>query len=62
MPLTLEDAATQFLERPRRGAAAAGEDREIRKFVGGLGGTRLVAEIRPGQVEDYAKRFVPGWN
>src|SRR3954447_25819314 len=60
MPLTLDAAATEFLERPRRGAEAAAEEREVRKFVAALGAARDVAAMRPGQVEDYERRFVPG--
>jgi hypothetical chaperone protein len=60
--VTLEEAAAQFLDRPRRGPDAAAESREVRRFVAAFGAARLLAEIRPGQVEDYEKRFLPGSN
>ncbi len=61
---TLDEAVTQFLARPKRGAIAAAntETREVQKFAGALGRTRAVEAILPGQVEDYVKRFMPGWN
>lgn len=64
MPLTLQDAAMQFLARPRHptGDDAAAEEREVRKFVVAFGPALDVGAIRPGQVEDYERRFVPGWH
>ncbi|HET7081751.1 MAG TPA: Hsp70 family protein [Chloroflexia bacterium] len=62
MPQTLEDAAAEFLSRPRRGADAAAEDREVHKFVARMGRAQAPAGISPGQVEDYVKRLVPGWD
>lgn len=61
---TLDDAVTQFLARPKRGSVetAHAETREVQKFAGALGRTQTVAAIQPGQIEDYVKRFVTGWN
>ncbi len=61
---TLDEAVTQFLARPKRGAIATAnaETREVQKFAGALGRTRAVEAILPGQIEDYVKRFVTGWN
>ncbi|MDQ2805416.1 MAG: Hsp70 family protein [Chloroflexota bacterium] len=61
---TLDEAVTQFLARPKRGAIAAAnaETREVQKFAAVLGRTQVVEDILPGQVEDYVKRFMPGWN
>ena len=62
MDLTLAAVADQFRARARRGAtpeAQAEESRELTKFVAALGaGTRL-AQITPGQIEDYQGRFIP---
>src|SRR6476661_10188975 len=60
--VTLEEAAAQFLDRPRRGPDAVAEAREVRRFVAAFGAAQVLAAVRPGQVEDYEKRFVPGWN
>jgi hypothetical chaperone protein len=61
VPMTLEEAAGQYLARARRGPDPAAEEREVRKFVTTLGRGLDVAAIQPGQVEDYEKRFAPGW-
>src|SRR5207247_2544433 len=62
MHLSLEDALAQYLARPRRGTDAEAEERELRKFAAALGPAADVAALRPGQIEDYEKRFVPGWD
>ncbi|MGI8586684.1 MAG: Hsp70 family protein [Chloroflexia bacterium] len=60
MPLTLEEAATEFLERPKRGAPDPDTARELRKFVAALGPGMKVDALRPGRIEDYARSFVTG--
>jgi hypothetical chaperone protein len=59
---TLAAAAEAFRERPRRGATAettAAESRELTKFVAALGGMTPLAQLTPGQIEDYQRRFIP---
>jgi hypothetical protein len=59
---TLDDATTQYLERPKRGAAAEAEAPEVRKFARALGPTQELAALRPGGIEDYVKRLIPRWD
>jgi hypothetical protein len=59
---TLAAAAEAFRDRPRRGVtpdAIAAESRELTKFVAAMGGTTPPAQLTPGQIEDYQRRFIP---